>query len=137
MQHGNRRVVSACAWQQGHHSPPTHACNTDDAPKMCQHGSGCPRTDICLAALAPHRCLPLPPAAASRPLPLSCLPADEAPVIRPAVLSQDSRKTLKAALDEAQPFPHTAIHDICDPQLLRQVPLPPLPLCSAAGGRVL
>jgi hypothetical protein len=59
-----------------------------------------------------------PPAAAPS---LACLPADEAPVIRPGVLSQESRTALKAAYEGAQPFPHSAIHDLCDPQLLRQV----------------
>ena len=37
------------------------------------------------------------------------------------MLSQESRTALKAAYEGAQPFPHSAIHDLCDPQLLRQV----------------
>lgn len=37
------------------------------------------------------------------------------------MLSQESRTALKAAYESAQPFPHSAIHDLCDPQLLRQV----------------
>ena len=69
-----------------------------------------------LAALAPRgRRLTVVTAAAA------CQPADEAPVIRPGVLSQDSRTALKGAYEGAQPFPHSAIHDLCDPQLLRQV----------------
>ena len=77
-----------------------------------------------------------PPPPATRRLPPSlpaCLPADEAPIIRPGVLSQESRTALKAAYEGAQPFPHSAIHDLCDPQLLRQVPCW---RCTAAAGAV-
>ena len=58
----------------------------------------------------------------------------DAPIIRPTLLSEDSRAALKAQYRASQPYPHVVMAHICNPAKLRQARprLEPLLLLSAA-----
>jgi hypothetical protein len=43
------------------------------------------------------------------------------PIIRPSLLSDESRAELKAGYAKASPYPHVVFKDVCDPELLRAV----------------
>lgn len=45
----------------------------------------------------------------------------EAPIIRPSLVSEQSRQKLKADYGKAKPYPHLVLKDVCNPEKLRAV----------------